>query len=199
MTCRHRCRRPDNRRQTPSSRRSHVRSGRTWADRPDAICPRSRCRSRSSGRTRQSSAWTSSGRSRRLARPPLRGRTDGDAPGHERGAASGATCLTIPTCEHGPFLGDAIDVRGRMAEVRAAAIGPEIVPACVVVISMTMFGRFSCAEASVVIGEDIEIAAPSASALTDAIYFRVNTIRLPPRQPIQSRAPAGTLTRVQFS
>ena len=50
------------------------------------------------------------------------GRTDRDAPGHERGAAGGATRLTIPAGEHGAFLGDAIDVRGRMAEVRAPAI-----------------------------------------------------------------------------
>ena len=60
------------------------------------------------------------------------GRTDGDAPGHERGAAGGTTRLTIPTREHGSFLGDAIDVRGRMAEVRAPTIGPEIVPAGIV-------------------------------------------------------------------
>ena len=60
------------------------------------------------------------------------GRTDGDAPGYERGAAGGTTRLTIPTREHGSFLGDAIDVRGRMAKVRAPAIGSEIVPAGVV-------------------------------------------------------------------
>jgi hypothetical protein len=59
-------------------------------------------------------------------------RTDGYTPGHERGAAGGTTRLTIPTREHGSFLGDAIDVRGRMAEVRAPTIGTKIVPAGVV-------------------------------------------------------------------
>jgi hypothetical protein len=40
--------------------------------------------------------------------------------------------LAIPTGEHGAFLRDAIDVRGRMAEIRATTIGPEIIPAGVI-------------------------------------------------------------------
>ena len=60
------------------------------------------------------------------------GRTDGDAPGYKRGTAGGAARLTIPTREQGSFLGDAIDVRGRMAEIRAPAIGTEIIPAGVI-------------------------------------------------------------------
>jgi hypothetical protein len=59
-------------------------------------------------------------------------RADRNAPAQERCAARGTTRLTIPTCEHGPFLGDAIDVRGRMAKVRAAAVSAEIIPARVV-------------------------------------------------------------------
>ena len=59
-------------------------------------------------------------------------RADRDASGHERGAARGATRLAVPTGEDGAFRGDAIDVRGRMAEVRAPTIGPEIVPSGVV-------------------------------------------------------------------
>src|SRR5271157_2682628 len=59
-------------------------------------------------------------------------RTDRDAPGHERGPARGATRLAVPTGEDGAFLGDLIDIRGRMAQVRATTIGPEVIPARVV-------------------------------------------------------------------
>src|SRR5206468_5235200 len=60
-------------------------------------------------------------------------RADGNAPGDERGAASGATRLAIPTGEIRAFLGDAIDVWGRMAEVCASARDiTEVTPADVV-------------------------------------------------------------------
>src|SRR5262245_16447099 len=57
---------------------------------------------------------------------------DGDAPGDERRAARRATGLTVPGGEQRAFLGKPIDVRGRVTEVRAAVIDPEIVPAGVV-------------------------------------------------------------------
>jgi hypothetical protein len=38
----------------------------------------------------------------------------------------------IPTGEYSAFLGDLINVRGRMAEVRAATVAPEVAPAGVV-------------------------------------------------------------------
>src|SRR5258708_28992417 len=60
-------------------------------------------------------------------------RTDGNAPGDERGAASGATRLAVPTGEMRAFLGDAIDVWGRMAEVCASTRDiTEVTPADVV-------------------------------------------------------------------
>src|SRR5213592_939168 len=61
-----------------------------------------------------------------------KGRADRDASGHERGAAGRATRLTIPAREYGAFLGDAINVRGRVTEVRATTIAPEVAPAGVV-------------------------------------------------------------------
>ena len=60
-------------------------------------------------------------------------RADGNAPGNERGAAGGATRLAVPTGEMRAFLGDAIDVWGRMAEVCASARDiTEVIPADVV-------------------------------------------------------------------
>src|SRR5207248_9539871 len=50
-------------------------------------------------------------------------RADGNAPGDERGAAGGATRLAVPTGEMRAFLGDAIDVWGRMAEVLTDDVG----------------------------------------------------------------------------
>ena len=56
----------------------------------------------------------------------------GIAAGHERGPPRGAARLAIPVGENGTLLGDAIDVRGRMAEVRATTIAPEVTPTGVV-------------------------------------------------------------------
>src|SRR5438552_3693036 len=60
-------------------------------------------------------------------------RADGDSPGDERRTAGSATCLAVPAGEQRAFLGNAIDIWGRMTQGRSAAsIRPEIVPACVV-------------------------------------------------------------------
>ena len=60
-------------------------------------------------------------------------RADRNAPSHERGATGRAARLTVPAREHRAFLGDPVDVRGRVAEGRAASrIGTEIVPAGVI-------------------------------------------------------------------
>ena len=68
-------------------------------------------------------------------------RTDWNAPGHERGAASCATRLAVPAGEDGAFLGDAIDVRCRMAEARASSrIAPKSFQPVSSVMSMTMLG-----------------------------------------------------------
>src|SRR4029077_8552807 len=60
-------------------------------------------------------------------------RTDRDTPGHERGAAGGATCLAVPAGEDGSLLGYAVDIRCRMTETGASArIATEIIPSGVV-------------------------------------------------------------------
>ena len=61
------------------------------------------------------------------------GGADRNASGHERGTAGGATRLAIPVGENGALLGDAIDIRCRMAEARASSrIATEIIPTGVV-------------------------------------------------------------------
>ena len=47
-------------------------------------------------------------------------RADWDAAGLERGAACRATCLPVPIAEQRAFLGEAINVRGWMAQRNAA-------------------------------------------------------------------------------
>ena len=60
-------------------------------------------------------------------------RSDREAPSHKRGAARRAARLTVPAREHCAFLGNPVDVRGRVPESRAASrIGAEIVPTGVV-------------------------------------------------------------------
>ena len=56
----------------------------------------------------------------------------GNAPGHERGAARGATGLAIPAGEHHAFLGDAINVRCWVPERRPTEVGTEIGPSGIV-------------------------------------------------------------------
>src|SRR5262249_21621789 len=43
-------------------------------------------------------------------------RTNGNPPGDERAASRRAARLAVPTRKHGPFLGDLVDMRGRVAE-----------------------------------------------------------------------------------
>src|SRR5260221_13930842 len=60
-------------------------------------------------------------------------RADRNTPGHEGGAPGGAARLAVPVRESGTLLGDAIDVRCRMAEARASSrIAAEIIPTGVV-------------------------------------------------------------------
>jgi hypothetical protein len=62
-----------------------------------------------------------------------RGRADRQPSGQARDAARGAARLAVPVGEDGAFFGEAIYVRRRMGEARAAArIAAEIVPAGVV-------------------------------------------------------------------
>src|SRR5260370_22923936 len=56
-------------------------------------------------------------------------RADRNTPGHERGAARRAACLTIPAGEDRAFLGNLIDIRCGMAAARASSrITTEIIP-----------------------------------------------------------------------
>src|SRR5208337_4470571 len=60
-------------------------------------------------------------------------RADRNTPGHERGAAGGATRLAVPAGENGALLGDAIDIWCGMAEARASSrIAAEIIPTGVI-------------------------------------------------------------------
>ena len=70
-------------------------------------------------------------------------RTDRDTPGHERCAARGAAGLAVPIGEHGTFLGEAINVRRRVAEA-APPRGPKSAHPASSHINMTTLGRFFC-------------------------------------------------------
>ena len=74
-------------------------------------------------------------------------RTDRDTPGYERCAARGAAGLAVPIGEHGTFLGEAINVRRRVAECRSTEVGTEIAPSGVVAHQHDDVGLFFCCAA----------------------------------------------------